>query len=81
MKGIVKNKEVNINKGDRVVIEAQGTIVSGRVISVNYYPQIMDEDDYGWQIELSNASVFGGYSHWKQWQDGGFISEINDVKI
>ena len=54
-----------IKKGDFVQIEnARGAVRSGEVISVSYWP------GDGWQIELTGPL---GYSHWKQWIDGGSI--------
>ena len=58
----------DINVGDYVKIKnAKGVTRSGRVISANYWA------GDGWQIEL----IGEGYSHWKQWDDGGTIIQHN----
>ena len=61
--------EYNIEKGDKVTIQVQGIEVTGEVYSANHYGKD------GWYIELTNANVSGGYSYWKQGQDGGDIIE------
>jgi len=59
----------DINVGDYVEIKnAKGVTRSGKVISANYWA------GDGWQIELTGLL---GYSHWKQWDDGGFIIQHN----
>ncbi len=70
------NTELVINKGDTVVIKAQGIQVRGKVLSAAYYG---GRD--GWYIELIEANVPGGYSYWKQGLDGGSIIEVNGVVV
>jgi len=54
-----------IAKGDYVSIKnAKGNIRSGKVLAASHW------SGDGWQIELSGEE---GYSHWKQWEDGGKI--------
>lgn len=65
--------EVKIN--DEVKIKSRGMVRSGKVISSSYYPQIMDEKDFGWQIEFLDKN--NNYGHWKQWADGGELLEVN----
>ncbi|MEO2202147.1 hypothetical protein ABGV42_00130 [Paenibacillus pabuli] len=67
---------IEVNRGDRIKIQAQGITVIGDVYSANFYAY-----DGGWYIEVENANVPGGYSYWKQGQDGGKILEINGVPI
>lgn len=62
---------LNIEKGDKITIAAMGLKVKGTVTSVNYY------DYTGYYIELTDANVPGGYSYWKQRDDGGMVIEIN----
>jgi hypothetical protein len=72
---MAKSKDgLEVNKGDKIKIRAQGINVSGTVVSVDYY----GED--GWQIELTDANVPGGYSSWKQREDGGDIIEVSKKK-
>lgn len=65
----------DIKVGDRITIAAMDIKVTGDVVSCSYY-----RGD-GWDIELDNANVPGGWSHWKQWQDGGRIVEINGKEV
>lgn len=58
----------DIKKGDTVTVNAQGIRVTGTVHSADNY------GDTGWYIELTGADVPGGYSYWKQRDDGGFIT-------
>lgn len=69
------NNGVAVNVGDKIEIAAQGIIVRGIVVSADWY------DSAGWYIEVDNANVDGGYSYWKQREDGGRITKVNDVKI
>lgn len=64
-------KHLTIKVGDRVSISAQGTRVTGTVHTANHW------GDEGWFVELVAADVFGSVAYWKQYQDGGFISNIN----
>jgi len=65
-----------VNKGDTVVIAAQGIRVRGEVMSAEY-----NGPRSGWYIELINANVPGGYSYWKQRYDGGKLVSVNDKVI
>lgn len=57
--------------GDQITIAAQGTTVTGIVTSAHWFgPQD------GWYIELTNATVPGGYAYWKQRWDGGDVVAI-----
>lgn len=56
-----------IAKGDPITISAQGIVVKGIVAVAIYWQEL------GWDIEIEQANVPGGYSRWKQWQDGGRI--------
>lgn len=64
----------SIPKGTPVVIKAQGLTVRGEVISAEHYGS-----GDGWYIELGNANVPGGYSYWKQGQDGGELVEVDGI--
>lgn len=59
-----------IEKGDQITIDAQGIVVRGIVYSAQHYP------DDGWYIEIEQANVPGGFSYWKQKQDGGRIVDV-----
>lgn len=61
-----------VEVGDVVVVEAQGMRVKGRVEVVDYWGE-----EYGWDLELADANVRGGYSRWKQGTDGGKLVEVN----
>ena len=65
-----------VNKGDTVVLKAQGLKVSGQVLSADYW----GEKD-GWYIELTMANVPGSYAYWKQGQDGGELISVNGVPV
>ena len=65
-----------VNAGDRVVIEAQGRRVSGLVTYRDF-----DQWNNVWDIELTDANIAGGYSHWKQQFDGGKLVEINGEEV
>lgn len=58
-----------IKKGDKVTIKAQGIKVTGIVYSATFY------NNEGWHIELIEANIPGGYSYWKQNQDGGTVEK------
>ena len=58
-----------IRQGDHLTIRAQGIVISGTVLSANFWG---DKD--GWYIEL--ATDQGGYSYWKQGCDGGEIMAV-----
>lgn len=62
------DNKLKIKKGDSVTIKVQGIKVTGEVLSADHW----GEKD-GWYIEMTNANVSGGYSYWKQGQDGGEI--------
>ena len=66
---------IEIKKGDTVEIASSGLVVKGVVVTVDYW------DNDGWDIELTDANVSGGYSRWKQWQDGGKVLSVNGEKI
>ena len=72
----VDNKGVEVKKGDSIVIKAQGLTVRGKVATVDNYG-----GDDGWQIEITEANVPGGYSSWKQRFDGGHIAEVNGEAV
>jgi len=55
-----------VNEGDTVTIEAQGTQVTGKVV----YADWSWLADGGWDIEMLECDIRGGYSHWKQYFDG-----------
>ena len=61
---------MKVEVGDKVKIKAQGILVTGKVVRVDHW------EGYGWDIELTEANVPGGYSHWKQGTDGGEIVEV-----
>lgn len=63
--------KVTVKKGDRVTINAQGIRVTGTVVNVYHWGAD------GWDIETTDANVPGGYSRWKQNQDGGEIVQVN----
>jgi len=63
-----------IEKGSIVTIQAQGIQVTGKVLSADNWG---GKD--GWYIEMTEANVPGGYSYWKQGQDGGTLVEVNGV--
>lgn len=67
---------VEIKKGDTVSIRARGITVTGTVLSANHWG-----DDGGWYIELDDANVPGGYSYYKQGQDGGNVVKVNGEKV
>lgn len=64
-----------IQKGDIVEISALGINVRGKVVFVDHY------GDDGWDIELTDANVKGGYSHWKQQLDGGNLVSVNGKPV
>lgn len=66
---------LGIKKGDRVKIGAKGIAVTGDVAAVTYY------DMDGYDIELVNADIAGGYSHWKQGLDGGQVISVNGKEV
>lgn len=66
---------IEVNKGDSIEVKAQGITVKGEVRSADYY------DDAGWYIEIINANVPGGYSYWKQRDDGGYIAKLNGKEL
>jgi hypothetical protein len=65
-----------IEKGSIVVIKAQGITVTGKVLTADNWG---DRD--GWYIEMTEANVPGGYSYWKQGQDGGKLVSVNGVPV
>lgn len=67
---------LQVNKGDTITIKSQGIKVTGEVLSANDWG-----GTDGWYIELTKANVPGGYSYWKQGQDGGKIIRINGEDI
>lgn len=68
------NKNVEVKKGDQIAIRAQGITIKGTVISANWYGPTD-----GWYIETSTES--GGYSYWKQGQDGGQLRFVNGLGV
>lgn len=68
-------KGLTVEVGNSITISVQNIWVKGTVHSVEHY------DDNGWYIELVDANVPGGYSYWKQIQDGGEIVEVNGTKV
>ncbi len=63
---------MKIKVGDYVKVEdSKGKVRDGKVLSVSF---VNCDEDGGWQIEFIGE---GGYSHWKQWDDGGFIIQHN----
>jgi hypothetical protein len=71
-----RGDKMKITKGDTVVIQAQGIKVKGEVLSADNWG---GKD--GWYIELTKANVPGGYSYWKQGQDGGKLIEVRGHKV
>lgn len=63
-------QHLEIQKGDSIKITTKTSTVKGTVNVFHKY-------DEGWDIEIENANVSGGYCRWKQWQDGGYVSELN----
>lgn len=68
------NTDFEVNVGDTIEIHAQGISVSGEVAVVHWWSE-------GWDIEIDKANVQGGYSRWKQWQDGGRIHKLNGKEV
>lgn len=66
-----------VKKGDMIEVEAQGIVVKGKVYDANWF----NGADGGYYIEIIDANVPGGYSYWKERQDGGKIVSINGKKI
>jgi len=60
-----------IHPGDQIIVAAHGTTVQGTVISAHWFGS-----SDGWYIEMTRATVPGGYSYWKQRWDGGDIVAI-----
>lgn len=58
-----------VHKGDHITIQAQGTTISGTVLSATFWG-----GTDGWYIELTPD--YGGYSYWKQGFDGGDIQAV-----
>jgi hypothetical protein len=73
--GSATGNGLTISVNDNIVVAAQGLRIRGDVVSVNYY------DEAGWYIEITNANVPGGYSYWKQRDDGGHVIEINGISV
>lgn len=67
---------VEVVKGDTVVVAARGIKVRGVVVEAYWWGE-----DYGWDLELDQANVPGGYSRWKQKDDGGRIVEVNGKEV
>lgn len=66
---------LEVNVGDSIQIATKTIVVRGVVATVDYW------HGSGWDIEIDKANVSGGYSRWKQWQDGGKIVKINDQYV
>ncbi len=64
-------KQLQIRKGSRITIEARGRRITGTVTYVDYDRRV------GYDIELIDANIAGGYSHWKQQFEGGRIVEVD----
>ena len=64
---------IEINKGDIVCIFAQGIHVTGKVVYA--------EHSGYWDIEMIECDIPGGYSHWKEYYDHGWITHVNGVKL
>lgn len=69
---MAKANGVEVNKDDKVTIAAQGIKVTGTVTAVEHWG-----GHDGWDIEMKDANVRGGYSRWKQGTDGGKIIQVN----
>lgn len=70
----MSQQNLEIQKGDSIKVTTRTLTVKGIVSTFHKY-------DEGWDIEIDNANVSGGYCRWKQWQDGGYISELNGQKM
>jgi hypothetical protein len=68
-------QKFSVIPGQQIEITAGSIKVSGTVATVNHWGQA------GWQIEVMNANVPGGYAAWKQWQDGGEITKLDGKTI
>jgi hypothetical protein len=69
--------KLTIKKGDFIEVKAQGMTVRGTVL----YACDWNNDNTGWDIEIGGANIAGGYSHWKQVYDKGFVSMVNGVHV
>lgn len=67
--------DLTIKPGDYVTIVAQGTRVTGTVVSASHYGR------EGWFIELTDATNNLGYAYWKQYLDGGYVTKINGKAV
>jgi len=66
---------LKIQEGDRVTIKAQGTKVTGTVTSASHYGR------EGWFVELNDADNGFGAAYWKQYLDGGYVTQINGKDV
>ena len=71
------DKGTVVVEGDRVTIGSQGMRVTGTAI----YADWSRLSDGGWDIEMMECDICGGYSHWKQYYDKGRIVSVNGVEV
>ena len=77
---MVNKTELAVNIGDRLAIKALGLTSTGTVVSAEFITNYGEINDGGWDIEMKDSNVSGGYCHWQQRNDGGFIFAINGVE-